>query len=161
MALQSIAALGSVTLQNASSSVSFLNIPQNYRDLILIFSGTAVDGGAQLRLNNDDGNNYTYMSMQGSGAGAQSFAGSLNFAIGTMSSYSTNAGGMVIFTVFDSSATDKHKVIMARHDGNNATATTATINRWANTTAVTSVTCLNSGTLFNAGSTFDLYGRIA
>jgi hypothetical protein len=60
----------------------------------------------------------------------------------------------------DFSATDKHKTFLSRN-GQAAGLVIATAGRWANTSAVTSMSVnINSGT-FSTGHTFNLYGVIA
>jgi hypothetical protein len=153
--------LANLTLGSTASSVTFGSIPATYRDLIVVWNGTVTASGAQLRFNGDSTSNYSYVSMQGSASGAQSFSGTISFALTTMTGYVSGNRGQVIAQIMDYSATDKHKTVLARHDGNNAAETTATASRWANTAAITSVVVVNTGGNFNSGSTFSLYGVIA
>jgi hypothetical protein len=160
MALQSMTALASITLQEASASVSFSGIPQNYRDLVLIgrpasSSGTVV---ISLKVNSDSGNNYHQVVMFGTGSTTGSFANSpaayLNFL-----DVDTNANGIGMVQIIDYSATNKQKTILLRRNQFDAVAAVAA--RWANTEAITSVQFDTLSGSLAAGSTFNLYGRIA
>jgi hypothetical protein len=67
----------------------------------------------------------------------------------------TNFNG--IASILDYTQTNKHKLVVARaNDGANRTTTTA--GRWANTSAITSLTVLVGSGTFNTGTVFSLYG---
>jgi hypothetical protein len=152
MALQSMTTLASITLQEASASVSFSGIPQNYRDLVLVIAGTTnANNAIAIYFNADEtGSNYSFVNAGtfGSFAGAGSEAGEFGTAI---------SNGII--QVMDYSATNKHKTVLYRRNNiNSNTGMGAT--RWANTAAITSLKLTQAGS-FQAGSTFNLYGRIA
>jgi hypothetical protein len=160
MALQSMTALANVTLQEASASVSFSGIPQNYRDLVLVQSSRVSDY-TRLRVNGDSGSNYLMVNMAGNGSSTDS--GTVT-QTSTYPNYRFNESSsefmLAVLQFMDYSATDKHKTMLFRANlagGNvNAIAT-----RWANTAAINNIIVFaNSGTI-SAGSTFNLYGRIA
>jgi hypothetical protein len=161
MALQSMTALASITLQQASTSVVFSGIPENYRDLVIEVTGTGSSSGEYyLRFNNDSGSNYSSVVMyappvtRGSGTGATYIGAS----IGPSSPQPT------IFQIIDYSATNKHKTVLHRTGLIVADGTfyvSANVNRWANTTGIASCSFTMPSGSFNSGSTFDVYGRIA
>jgi hypothetical protein len=62
--------------------------------------------------------------------------------------------------VMDSSATDKHKTILQRSNRAGANVQ-AQAHRWANTSAVTSITALVPGGSFASSSKFYLYGIVS
>jgi hypothetical protein len=154
--------LANVTLGSTASSVTFSNIPATYRDLILVMNGTSTSGNpfAFLRFNGDSGSNYNYVFMYGdgtpSGAVSASFA---NQTTGFIGNLDTGARNTVIAQVLDYSATDKHKPMLARNGGGGLVIATA--GRWANTSAVTSMSVNTNTSTFTAGFTFSLYGVIA
>jgi hypothetical protein len=151
--------LANVTLASLSSSVTFSSIPATYRDLVIVYSGSATSGvEIRLRYNDDAGSNYSYTEIVGTGSAAQS---------STSSTY-TFANGGVVYTglgslrvqILDYSATDKHKTGITRSD-NAANNVIAYAHRWANTSAINSI-LINSGSVsFNPGFTFSLYGIVA
>lgn len=146
--------LANITLGSSAASVTFSSISQAYRDLVLVCAGTsASNSNWQLRLNSDTAN-YSTVYMLGAGSGSGSSGTDtllLGGGIGTSLSQST-------FQIMDYSATDKHKTVLNRTDKVDD-ATYAWANRWASTSAVTSVLvrCAN-GANFSTGSTFALYG---
>jgi hypothetical protein len=155
MALQSMTALASITLQTASSSVIFSNIPQNYRDLVLVYNGTATTGQDLYMTLNADSSNYGMVRM-GAIPSVDSRAESTR-EIG----FARTDSSMIVAQVMDYSATDKHKTTLSR-TGGNGTIVAAYASRYASTLAITSVGfTINGGHSFNTGGTFNLYGRIA
>jgi hypothetical protein len=148
--------LATVTLGASASSVTFSSIPATYRDLILVFAGSATAlSSPGVRLNSDTGSNYSDVTMNGSGSVASSAAETRSFALlGRMST----SQSVSVIQIMDYSASDKHKTMLGR--GNAADDfVRAAAARWANTAVVTSVSVMNA--TFNAGTTFSLYGVIA
>lgn len=155
-------ALASITLQEASVSVSFTSIPQNYRDLILVSATKTAAGGDNAFRVNEATTNYSTVAMYGAGSSNYGATSSTTLtAIPT--GYPTTGIDISIIQLLEYSATDKHKVFLDRYGDANASVV-ARASRWASTNAITSIILyagLVGTTTFNAGSTFDLYGRIA
>ncbi len=156
-------ALATRTLTGTASSVVFSTIPATYRDLILVCSGTSSNTAVNsifVRFNSDTGSNYPFVAMNGSSGGASSNTSTLTGAIaGLTISSSVNAN---IAQIMDYSATDKHKTVLSRNNSVGESYVRAVASRWANTAAITSITCvIDTGASFNSGSTFSLYGVIA
>jgi hypothetical protein len=152
--------LATITLGSAAASVTFGSIPATYRDLILVLQGLANTSilSATMRLNGDTGSNYSYVFMTGTGSVAQSSAATdtrINVAAISASSMS-----QTIFQLQDYSATDKHKALLIRTDVA-GWGTRAGAARWANTSAVTSISIIIDGGSLTTGSTLSLYGVIA
>jgi hypothetical protein len=154
MALQSMTALASITLQEASASVTFSGIPQNYRDLVLSYSAIGASGQATvLQLNGSSADaSQVFMFFSGSTTGS----GTDTFLIGGAISTSP---GVNILQFFDYSSTDKHKTYLIRSD-RAADATIAYAARWAQTAAINSIRVSTGSGNFSTGGTFSLYGRI-
>jgi hypothetical protein len=171
MALQSTTALATVTLQAATPTVTFSGIPNTYRDLVLVcsVSGTVNDQGVRLRLNSDSASNYSTIAMGGTGAfspGQYSFSTTTTHALIYAIHIGVNTNGIrtpITSQILDYAATDKHKPILTRANGqnNSTTETVALASRWASLAPVSSVDILLASGNFAAGSTFSLYGRIA
>lgn len=158
MALQSTTALATITLQEASSTVTFSGIPNTYRDLILVSNLNGTVSGQVTLLGLNGVTSGSMVGMRGSSLGVASYTSPnilLSYAGGTTSTFETS-----VATIFDYAQTDKHKTILVRVD--NVTSKTETMaNRWASLNAVNSLTIsLGSGNIV-AGSTFALFGRIA
>ena len=146
--------LESIVLTNAASSVTFFNIPQDYRDLILV-ANVRLTGISDIgvRFNNDSGNNYHRVWMAGNGSSASSGLNSPE-TIGYWAYTTSTSYDPQILQLFDYSATDKHKSWLSRYGGASITAG-ATAGRWASTSAITSIN-ISLGT-YQSGSTFSLY----
>jgi hypothetical protein len=156
-------ALANVTLGSAASSVTFSSISQAYRDLVVVISG-ATSGSTDAvvaRFNGDTTSSaYAYVVMNGNGSSTSSFAGAENFMflLGNPVYFSSSTLGNIVFNIFDYVTTDKHKSCLIRAN-NAATGTQAFATRWANTSAVTSVSLIaGGGSNFLIGTTVALYG---
>jgi hypothetical protein len=153
-------ALANVTLGAAASSVTFSSIPATYRDLVVVVTAlgsTTLEG--RIRLNSDSGNNYSYVRMSSSGSAASSAnAGSQSSGFLSVIADATASGPLTMFiNIMDYSATDKHKTIISRAAAA-GTGTEAFANRWADTSAVTTVQILTSTGNWASGATFNLFG---
>jgi hypothetical protein len=150
--------LANVTLASSASSVTFSPIPQTYRDLIIVYSGSATSGvEIMLRYNGDSGSNYSFTEIVGTGSAAQSSTSTYTFANGGV--VYTGLGSLRV-QILDYSATDKHKTGITRSD-NPANNVIAYVHRWANTSAINSILINSGGVSFNPGFTFSLYGIVA
>lgn len=151
--------LANITLGSSASSVTFSNIPNTYRDLIIVANGAGATGGScHIRVNSDTGANYPTVTMRGTDVGTISSA-----------TYTTGywfAGGLsnsrfdAIIQIQDYPVTDKHKTMLARA-GVGASQVQASAIRWSNTNAITSVTITIDSGNYASNSTFALYGVIA
>jgi hypothetical protein len=152
--------INSITLAAAASSVTFTSIPQNFRDLVLVCTGTTSNTGINsiiIRFNSDSGSNYPLITMNGTGSGTNSAFATNNGALaGLAISSSVNAN---IAHILDYSATNKHKTVLSRGNSLGGSYIRASSTRWANTAVIQSIICLiDTGANFNSGSTFFLYG---
>ena len=149
--------LANITLGSSQTTVTFSSISQSYKDLILVIQpvGTTTMN-VQLRFNGDTGANYVYATFYGNGSSTGSAGGSATY-IQTTSFTAVNASNdnMGIYNIADFSTTDKHKVVFARH-GRSSAGTSMTAGRWANTSAITSMSVIGGD--FDAGTTMALYG---
>lgn len=156
--------LNQITLAAASSSVTFSNIPQDYGDLVLAIEASLSSAGSvNCRLNGDSNNNYSSVTMGGTGSSAFSSSTPLTGISLFGLQFQANGNQRFISTTqfLDYSAMDKHKTALSR--GNNASQMTeASASRWANTASITQMQIYNNGSgSFPIGSTFYLYGLVA
>jgi hypothetical protein len=151
--------IATITLTSSDSEVVFSSIPATYRDLILVISGkTTADTVWGLRFNSDSGSNYSFVRMYGTGSSTVSDSNSANNSAYIETGLSSDQSHWVM-QLMDYSATDKHKTYLSR---NSQSIVSAYAGRWANTSAVTSIsTYLESATTWAAGTTFSLYGVIS
>jgi hypothetical protein len=154
-------ALANVTLGSSAATVTFSSITQVHRDLVLVVSdlkgSTLID--IRMRFNSDTGSNYSYVFAYGDGSSAGS--GAFNPDNQMSLNFTTYASTTVVHNsrvnIMDYSATDKHKTVVGRADGA-STATEMYAQRWASTSAITSLSVYASSGTFSSGSTFALYG---
>jgi hypothetical protein len=154
--------IATTTLGSNQSSVTLSSIPSTYTDLVFVMNGSDT-GGVQLgiQFNSDTGNNYSNIGLTGNGSAADSVKGSnaslIQFGWDAYleSGFNYNA----IINIQNYSNTTTYKTLIGR--ANNATTgVTATVGMWRSTSAITSMTLLQSygSDLFKTGSTFTLYG---
>jgi hypothetical protein len=152
--------LATTTLGSAASSITFGSIPQGYRDLIVIFNGTASSGSDfRFQFNGDTGSNYAFILAGGaSNNTTPSASGSSQTSIPI--SYTaplTTTRHVAIAQIMDYSATDKHKTLLARSN-NEGSGVSMGAGRWGSNNAITSIRMFPDGNQFSIGSTFSLYG---
>jgi hypothetical protein len=147
----------SQTLGSSTPSVTLNNFG-GYRDLQIVIDGTqTANTSLYVRFNSDSASNYAWVRMFGDGStpGSSYNASSTFVYPGDIGPGKSN----VMINVMDYSATDKHKVVLSRSNipGNYVFQTTS---RWANTSAITSITISGSSNI-ETGFSFYLYGVIA
>lgn len=147
-------ALAQITLASAVSSITFSNIPANYRDLRIVNFQSSANGNQDVgfRVNGTTGTSVIYMAGFGSTTGAGTNADVLG--------YVSAAGQLNQIDIFDYAVTDKHKSGLIRY-GDSGNFAAAAAFRWASTSAINSIQFyLGTGT-FAAGSTFSLFGIVS
>jgi hypothetical protein len=151
--------IASNVLGSSAASVTFSSIPATYRDLVLVVEAAVVSSSNDLylRFNGDTGSNYSEVTMRG--ADATSTSATRDAARVSQSGIMAAAKGLIITQILDYSATDKHKTLLSRSGGTNGV--NAIANRWANTSAITSIYLLTDSQNFAAGASFYLYGIVS
>lgn len=157
-------ALANITLSSSAASVTFSNIPNTYRDLVLVYNGLATQTTyTKLTLNNDTGANYSQIVALGWKSNTTNSyidTGRSEYYPEHYTDMSSTDRNMTITNIMDYSATDKHKTLLGRFDGfsTGSRAVGMTAGRWASTNAVTSIKLTTNANSYAAGSTFALYG---
>jgi hypothetical protein len=164
MAAPAMQAIANITLSANASGVTFANIPQNYRDLVLVISvmhNSTNDKQSHLYPNGDSGN-ISLVYMDGSGSSAVSGTATTNSLYYAAPGTSTSTIITSTMQIFDYTQTDKHKTFLVRA-GSSYNPVSAYASRWASTAAITSLQFYISGTSgdYLPGSTFTLYGVLA
>jgi hypothetical protein len=152
--------LANLTLTSAQATVTFSDINQSYKDLVLIISAIPVSNAVTgyMRVNGDTGANYALVGMRGNGSDTASYAVSgsnmyFDYAGDTGAGTTTNS----IINFMDYSSTNKHKTNITRQS-NTGDAVEQLAQKWASTSAITSISLYWSSGNFASGSTFALYG---
>ncbi len=159
MPTQTYIPLANLTLSGSVATVTFSSISQSYRDLVLIANGytSTLYDDPMVRVNSDTGANYNRIGMGGNGSTTSSSAATNSDRFYPARHGWDNANrNMLIINFIDYSATDKHKSILTRSDSPSV-GTGATAQRWASTSAITSITFFTNANMA-AGTTLALYG---
>lgn len=152
--------IASITLSANTSQVVISDLPQTFRDLILVFNGTVSDFvNVLVSINGDVSSAYQRVQMAGTGSGSGS------------SSSGTHPGLYMVFggpservygqlQLMDYSQTDRQKTALSRgHTSSSEVASRGL--RWPSNAAVTSLTATAQTGNFLSGSTFNLFGIAA
>jgi hypothetical protein len=162
--------LATITLTSTDSEVVFSNIPNTYRDLILVSttrnsSQSAPFNQYRIRVNSDGGANYSVVRMLGdsNGPGSASESGSTEYTIYFSEPSSASSFAVTISQFIDYAQTNKNKVILTRNDAPSQGITGAYVARWGSNTAINSISIFPPPGFgaWAIGSTFSLYGVIA
>jgi len=146
---------------SSTAGIAFDNISQDYRDLIIVVTGKGAFGGlgCQARVNNDSASNYFYVLVEANGTQIYSGNGSsTRFLFSSSGAFDTGANGIWILQFMDYSATDKHKTVLTRTNGDVTSGRGLDMgaHMWANTSAITKVDFYAGN--FATGTTIYLYG---
>lgn len=155
--------IANITLASATQVVSFTNITQQYRDLVIVLNGSlAVNGSLCIDMNSDYGSNYSAVDMYGTGSATGSGFGGYTAVVLFGRSFAINSGQsiMATATIMDYSATDKHKLTLTRGSASGQLVEAAS-GRWANNSAVTTFRVFNNFGNIAAGTTISVYGVAA
>ena len=164
--------IATTLLGSATATISFTNIPQNYKHLQIRGIGRtdrANSGGgdyAIIRFNSDSGSNYAYHEVYGNGAsaGAQSGVNQTYGFFERMADAGATSGmfGAVTIDILDYGNVYKFKTVrnLGGYD-NNSTGGSVMLGSslWMNTAAITSITLAPGvGTNWAINTRFSLYG---
>jgi hypothetical protein len=161
--VSAITALANLTLSSAQTTVTFSSISGAYRDLYLVYRGTADNyyGSApSMRFNGDSSVAYPCILMTGDASSAIGSTTNVSWIVLSDGSYmGVNQPQTVVAQIMDYSVTDKHKSVLSRANNPNQ-GVCSVAGRWPNTAAITSITLsiAFASPNFVAGSTFALYG---
>lgn len=150
-----------ITVGTATPTVEFTSIPQTFTDLVLVVNAIPASGPniGLMRINGDTGANYSMTGMRGNGSTAVSYRQNgvtnlwFDYAGDTIANTITNS----IIHFFNYAVTTMQKTNLVRQ--NNASDTTEIMaQKWASTSAITSISLYWSTGNFAVGSSFTLYG---
>jgi len=151
--------LATVTLGSSASSVTFSSIPSTYKDLILTIVGTSSEiTSIRIRPNGDTGANFSHVVMRGNGSATDSYSSSNSTAFLQAALTTVQANNIV--QIMDYSATDKHKTALVRQNLSSLQVI-AGAERWANTSAITSLVISTVSGTFSTACVFNLYGIVS
>lgn len=150
-----------VTVANATATVQFTSIPQNYTDLVIVanIKGTSASNYLNLRFNSDTGSNYSRTTMSGNGSSIVSERRSNQTQINTDYNevIEANLNYLNTLHIMNYSNITTNKTVLCRAN-NAATGVGTTIGLWRNNAAITSIELVANNNNFDIGSNFSLYG---
>jgi hypothetical protein len=156
-------ALATQTLATSAASVTFSSVPQTYTDLVLVVTGKSdgvnVDFG--FRFNSDASTNYSRLYFYGTGSTALTgtTANSTYMNVLNFSNVQTEVNRAFIQNYSNSTT---FKTCLSRIDDAAGLGTVAEVGLWRSTVAVTTIQIVTtSSAVFQAGTTFNLYGILA
>lgn len=155
-------ALANITLSTSDSSIVFSLIPNTYKDLILVISGsTTANADINLVFNSDNTANYSFVYMGGSGSGSGIFgaAGSQGGVVLDGYFWRSSEISTCVAHIMDYSATDKHKMVLSRNNVAGA-GTDAFANRYASLSPINVIEVRTVSQAFAVGTTIGLYGIV-
>jgi hypothetical protein len=154
------------TLGAAAASIEFTSIPQDFTDLVVLFSArtaATVTAPAGQILFNGSTVGFSERSLEGSGSAASSFTTTQGF-IGALNWTGTTADTFHNTSIYIPNYTGSTNKSFSVDNvtENNATSSIQTIiaGLWSNTAAITSITLRRSGATDNllTGTSASLYG---
>lgn len=148
------------TLSSAASTVTFSSIASTYKDLILISNiTTATSAYSRIRVGNgsvDTNSNYSWTYLFGSGSGSASGRSANETFLQFIYTNST-APAAHITQFMNYSNTSTQKIILSR-TANTINGVEADVGLWRSTSAINTISLIQSSGDFAIGSTFTLYG---
>ena len=161
MATPTYVALQTITVSSNASDITFSNIPNTYRDLVLVAqcksTASAYDQAIEFNGDASSSGNYDCRILWGNFSNASNSAGSSNL-IDYYGSVSTDFTNVTVVHIAEYSANDKSTFWISRSN-RQANGVDIITGKWAPTTVVTSIRYyLNGGGTIAIGSTVSLYG---
>lgn len=153
MAIKTYKPLATVTLTSNGQSVTFNSIPSNYKDLVVVASGTmSAQGYMGIQFNGSS--SYDEIAVAAFNSTVESFSGTRSHARGFLGGDES----VTTWEIYDYSATDKFKAVINR--GSGATVSISSyMSRWNSTDAINSITVEEQGvSSVNSGTVISLYG---
>lgn len=153
--------IANVTVSSATPSVTFSNIPNTYRDLIIVTNTLSSTGSPSLgfRFNSDSGTNYQRVFMYADGS-ATPVSGVATENVLYIANTYTSTPSAIVAHIIDYRATNKYPMILSSW-GANPGLVVKQIGRWINTNPITSIQIMQDAANITVGSVISLYGVVA
>jgi hypothetical protein len=153
--------IASTTVSSAAPSVTFNDIPNIYKDLIIITNTFSSTGSPTLglRFNSDSGTNYQRVFMYSDGSSTPVSGVATESAL-NIANVSTSDLRPIVGQIIDYSSTDKYTMILSDWYAS-SNLVVKQIGRWVNTNVITSVQVFYDSGNITVGSVISLYGVVA
>jgi hypothetical protein len=150
----------STTLNAATQTITFYNIPQTYTDLVLVSAFGATSGmDILVRFNADTGSNYGTVRMWANSSSGSASSRTTDTGIQPRTNVNQTSGALSCIlhqNIMNYTNTSMYKSVVGRYNFPSQTEQHA--GTWMSTAAINKVECFAVGNTFTAGSTFTLYG---
>tara|TARA_R110002020_G_scaffold74200_6_gene190113 strand:+ start:2752 stop:7779 length:5028 start_codon:yes stop_codon:yes gene_type:complete len=153
-------------VETASETVTFSDLPQDYQHLkfsLYVATTEAIsdERGITVQFNGDTGSNYSTQRLDGAGSGVSAASTTSTGLINALADTGTNSANVFSSNtglIQNYTKTDRHKQVLVTA-GVSTGRLRLSSSRWANTSAVTSITFTQDGSgNFAAGSLFVVEG---
>lgn len=155
MPTQTYTPIATQTLTSATTSISFTSIPATYTDVVMVLAGIyTATNYVNVRVNNDNGSNYSFTYLRGDGTSATSGRNSnQSFGFGV-----TESPENATFNFQNYSNTTTNKTVLFR-SGRTNNDTRANVGLWRSTVAINRIDLHHdSANGFNTGTVVTIYG---
>jgi hypothetical protein len=161
--------IGTFVSDGTTAGTTFNNIPQGYRDLMLVVNGGATRAVANdhmlIAFNTNTSSNYSYTYLTGDGSATAAsrssggaFAVMFNCLTGLYSPANFMGSGVAHFPNYSNTTTYKNMISKCGVDNNGSGQTTLTTNTFTlNTVAITNLYCITYTNMIPT-TTLTLYG---
>ena len=152
--------IATTTLTGTDTEILFSNIPNSFKDLVLISNFRfSTAGGVVIQCNSDTVGPYPIQTLYSTGTTVLSHyenysASQLSYYV----SFDQNYPGAFLIHFMDYSATDRHKNFICRASSVHNSGTCITAGRYASNSAISSFKIYSGTRLFQPGDKFSLFG---
>jgi hypothetical protein len=154
--------IATTTLTGAQSTITFSSIPGTYTDLRVVLVSTYSSGGTDsyYRLNSDNGSNYSTTCINSEGTSVDTLRSSSTVIYWSLwQSYTSDTLPMLLTAdIFSYAGTTFKGTLNTSSSSFSAGNVSTTVGVWRDTSAITSITLLQGGGNFVAGTIATLYG---
>lgn len=145
---------------SAVSTITFSSIPSTYTDLVIVVNAQETTANYGLwRCNNDSGNNYSRIYLLYNGTSILTATQSSNSSFYWNGENASSNWCVNYIQIPNYAQTTGTKQVL-QHDGQGATTTIGTVERWNSSSAIDRIDFLSAGggNAIAVGSSFTLYG---
>jgi hypothetical protein len=151
--------IATTTLGSTSSTVTFSSIPSTYTDLVLILDTLSANSGddARLQFNGDTGTTYSSTQLFANGPTPTSNRNTSQTSMRLFNDLYSTTRSVGIANIMNYGNSTRFKTALSRF-GTGSISVGTFVGLWRNTSAITSLTVVHTGSGFASGSTFTIYG---
>ena len=154
--------IASASGTGSSGTITFSSIPSTFKHLQLRIMVLATSGDCGIRFNGDSATNYARHVMRGNGSTAAGFEATSQDVLANLfpGGISATLPSVAIIDILDYASTTKKKTarILSGQDYNGSGYMEPCSGLWTSTSAITSISIINSANNWNTSTRTALYG---